>query len=46
MYAKVEAIKARTVGNQTRLFDQEQNTAIKPASSPKVSLTHAQRPPP
>ncbi|OPY40248.1 MAG: hypothetical protein A4E41_01452 [Methanoregulaceae archaeon PtaU1.Bin066] len=39
--AKVEAMNASTVGNQTRLFDHSQNMATKPPFSPNASLHQA-----
>src|SRR5271157_405814 len=44
--AKVEAMKASTVGNHTRLLDHSQKMAMKPDVSPKASFTQANTPPP
>src|SRR5512136_252451 len=44
--AMVEAIKASTVGNQTRLFDHSQKIATNPPFSPKAFRTQAYSPPP
>ncbi len=43
--ARVDAMNARTVGNQTRLFDHSQKTATKPPLVPD-HLHHAYTPPP
>ncbi len=39
--ARVDAMKERTVGNQTRLFDHSQKSAVKPPFSPNACLTQA-----
>jgi hypothetical protein len=39
--ARVEAMNERTVGNQTRLFDHSQKSAVNPPFSPNACFTQA-----